>query len=206
MPYPVTLAAPMPQDTSSTPPDPGEVTLILRRLESGNPDAASQLLPLVYQELRRLAGRAFSGRQAGATLQPTAIVHDAFLRLVGRDSEWNDRQHFYAVAARAMRSILADRARARAAEKRGGGMERVSLSGLQDSQVYGEFDLEQLDAALTELARLNERQARVVELRFLTGLPIHEVGKILDISMTTVTEDWRAARAFLRREMRSEDQ
>lgn len=181
----------------------GEVTLLLNQIGGGDAGASETLLELVYTELHRMAGRAFSRRTPGTTLQPTILVHDAFLKLVEHAGDWNDRQHFFAVAAKAMRQVLRDGARARGAEKRGGQWGRVTLAGLAKSQAPGEFDLVALDEGLTKLAQLNSRQARVVELRFLAGIPIEDVAKMLKISTTTVGDDWRLARAFLRREIRN---
>lgn len=184
------------QDT----PTPGNVTHLLHRIGEGDGEATSELLGVVYDELRGLAGRMFAGG-SGVTLQPTALVHDAFLKLVERADDWNDRQHFFAVASLAMRQMLRDAARARSSEKRGGKWERVTLAGVTPTPQGQDVDLCTLDAALTKLSALNERQGRIVELRYLTGLPVAEVAKILSISVSTVGEEWRMARAFLRGEM-----
>lgn len=182
----------------------GDVTLLLRRVESGDQDSQEALLALVYDELRSQAGHIF-GAQGGATLQPTALVHDAYLRLVPHAGELNDRRHFFVVASMAMRQMLRDQARARRALKRGGDLQRVSLNGLVgDGPAAGpseETELERLDAALETLAELSPRQARIVELRYLTGLSVSEVADVLDVSVATVGNEWRTARAFLRREL-----
>jgi RNA polymerase sigma factor (TIGR02999 family) len=185
-------------------PDPvsGEVTLLLARAGEGDADATSRLLELVHAELRELAGGFARGQRAGHTLQPTALVNEAFLKLVhGGPPAFNDRAHFLAVAATAMRQILTDHARARAAEKRGGAWEKVSLSDLQlhapgDGLGDG-IDLVALDDALEKLSRFDPRKHRVVELRFFGGLTVEEVARVLDLSTTTVESEWRAARAWL---------
>jgi len=150
----------------------------------------------VYAHLRAVAGTYFRGRAANHTLQPTALVHEAWLRMAKSDSAPTDREHFMAVAARAMRQILVDHARRRGAQKRGGDRERISLTGLP-GDAPGELDVLAVDAALTELAQLNERQARIVELRFFGGLTVPETADALDVSVATVEKDWRRARAWL---------
>lgn len=192
----------MSSDVQADPPaDPGQVTHLLRQIGEGNSSATSELMGLVYGELRALAGRLFSDSGRAVTLQPTALVHDAFLKLVERADDWNDRQHFFAVSSLAMRQMLKDAAKARRTLRRGGDWMRVSLSGMDGSAEAEEVDLIDLDAALDRLSSLSERQARIVELRYLTGLPVNEVADILGVSTTTVGDDWRAARAFLRREL-----
>jgi len=182
--------------------DSGRVTRLLRRAGEGDAQASSELLEAVYDELRDLAGRLFARAGGAPTLQPTALVHDAFLKLVDREEGWNDRQHFFAVASVAMRHLLRDGARARAAQKRGGAWERVSLSDVRDTPGSADFDLVELDTALDKLSRLSERQGRVVELRFFTGLAVKEIAELLGVSVATVGNEWRAARAFLSRELR----
>jgi RNA polymerase sigma factor (TIGR02999 family) len=178
-------------------PDGTEVTLLLEAIRAGEPDAAERLLELVYGELRALAGHCFRGQPASHTLQPTALAHEAFIRLVHRtEVRWEDRAHFFAVCATAMRGILADHARKRRAAKRGGDWQRVSLSGV--TPVAGdEVDAVALDDALSALAAVNERQARIVELRFFSELTIEEVAHVLDVSKRTVDDDWAMARAWL---------
>ncbi|HEV8113156.1 MAG TPA: sigma-70 family RNA polymerase sigma factor [Planctomycetota bacterium] len=181
-------------------PDPasGEVTLLLARAGQGDADATARLLELVYAELRDLAGGYARGQRAGHTLQPTALVHEAFLKLVhGGEPAFGDRAHFLAVAATAMRQILTDHARARAAQKRGGAWEKVSLSDLRISAENDEIDLLALDDALAKLSAFDPRKHRVVELRFFGGLTVEEVARVLDLSTTTVESEWRAARAWL---------
>lgn len=176
---------------------------MLRRAGAGSEQASSELLRVVYEELRAMADRAFGKGPSGVTLQPTALAHDAYLKLVNRSDEWTDRQHFFAVASLAMRDILRDNARARSAQKRGGQWDRISLTGVKDTPESGESDVDlvDLDSALTKLSSLSQRQGRIVELRYLTGLPVTEVAEILGISVATVVNEWRFARAFLSREL-----
>ncbi|MCA9293410.1 MAG: sigma-70 family RNA polymerase sigma factor [Phycisphaerales bacterium] len=164
------------------------------------------LLPAVYEELRALASAYFGGR-GGSTLQPTAIVHEAYMKLarVGDASRaWESREHFLAVAARAMRQVLINHAEARRAEKRGGRWERVTLAGLDDTPSFGEVEPIDLADALAELEHLDERQCRVVECRFLAGMTIEETAAALSISKRTVELDWRMARAWLRTRLEGE--
>lgn len=155
-----------------------------------------RLVEGAYAELRRLAERYLGS--ADRTLQPTAVVHEAYLKLAATDPEaWADREHFLAVAARAMRQILVDAARRRLADKRGGDRSRVTLTGLPEAGPDG-LDTLSLDEALTRLGALDPRQARVVELRFFGGLTVPEVAQVLDQSTATVERDWRRARAWLR--------
>ncbi len=181
-------------------PDPvsGEVTLLLARAGQGDADAASRLLEIVYSELRELAGGYARAQRAGHTLQATALVNEAFLKLVhGGPPAWNDRAHFFAVAATAMRQVLTDHARARAAQKRGGAWEKVTFSGLEDDAGDDGVELLALDDALAQLQAFDPRKHRVVELRFFGGLTVEEVARFLDLSTTTVESEWRAARAWL---------
>jgi RNA polymerase sigma factor (TIGR02999 family) len=185
-------------------PEKGEFTRILGELERGDPSAAERLLPLVYDELRALAGEFFSRRPAGHTLQPTALVHEFFLRISGNEAmRWESRAHFMAVAARAMRQILINHARDKGAAKRGGGR-RVTLDEALSPPVgeRREIDLIELDLALGKLAALSERQARIVEARFFGGLTIAECAQVLGVGTTTVEDDWRLAKAWLARELR----
>jgi RNA polymerase sigma factor (TIGR02999 family) len=184
----------------STAPDPasGEVTLLLARAGAGDADATARLLELVHAELRDLAGGFARGQRAGHTLQPTALVNEAFLKLVdGGPPAFHDRAHFLAVAATAMRQILTDHARARGAQKRGGAWEKVSLSDLELDAGGDEVDLLALDDALEKLSAFDPRKHRVVELRFFGGLTVEEVARVLELSTTTVESEWRAARAWL---------
>ncbi len=153
---------------------------------------------MLFQELRAIAEAYLRPERAGATLQPTVLVHEAYLKLFERTSAgWNDREHFFAVAAKAMRQILVDRARARARLKRGGERERVTLDERVASSSDAEVDVLDLDELLSELAAQDERAARVVELRFFAGLEMEEVARALSISLSTAEREWRAARAWL---------
>ncbi len=182
----------------------GDVTRLLRDVERGDGTAVSQLLPLVYDELHAIAAKAFRERRNEHSLQPTAIVHDAYLKLVGHAGSLNDRSHFYVVAAKAMRQMLTDHARRRAADKHGGAWQRVSLAGVDPGEHGDELDLVALDEAMTKLADVSARQAKIVELRFLAGLEVAEVAEILDVSTRTVVAEWRTARAFLRARIEEE--
>ncbi|MCB9896460.1 MAG: sigma-70 family RNA polymerase sigma factor [Planctomycetes bacterium] len=180
---------------------PIDVTQHLDALARGDRTAVDRLFPVIYGDLRALAADFFRGR-GPQTLEPTALVHEAYARLVGRDHDldgWTGRRHFYSVAALAMRQILVDHARARGAQRRGGDRQRVVLdeSDLPATLTAGVDPLE-LDEALTELARLDPRQARIAELRFLTGLSVAETADVLGVSERTVKLDWRMARAWLR--------
>lgn len=182
-----------------------EVTQLLADWRQGDESAAARLLPLVYDQLRALAGSFFEHQAPGHTLEPTALVHEAYLRLAsGSEQGWNDRKHFFNVAARAMRQLLADSARRRRAEKRGGGWARISLGSDPAAEALGDADLLTLDDALTQLSALDPRQGRIVELRYLTGLSVEETAEILGVSPRTVELDWRLARAWLRRELDGE--
>jgi RNA polymerase sigma factor (TIGR02999 family) len=165
------------------------------------PGPADAWMPLVYDELRRLADRRFGEELRGRTLQPTALVHEAYLKLAEReDPPWHDRTHFLATAATAMRHILVDHARARATEKRGGGWRRITLDeGLGATQQGSEVDILSLDDAVERLAALDPRKAKVIELRFFAGLSIEETAEALGVSHMTVSSDWRFARAWIAR-------
>ncbi len=183
--------------------DSGDVTQWLHRLAAGDGAAADRLLPLVYAELRRIASERLRRERDGHTLAPTDLVHEAFLRLADATQVgWADRAHFFAVAAGVMRRLLVDWARARRAEKRGGGAPHVSLDATGAAPAVGAVDraeaLLALDEALADLARRSERQARVVECRYFAGLTIEETAEALGVSPTTVRVDWRLARAWLR--------
>lgn len=187
-----------------------DITQILNSIEKGDPQAAGQLLPLVYDELRRLAARRMTHEKAGHTLQPTALVHEAFMRLVGMDAavddpaaaKWDGRGHFFTAAAEAMRRILIESARRRNAEKRGGDLVRCELADDDAVLVPGDDEtLLSLDDALTKLADEDADLAKLVELRYFTGLTIDETAKVLEISPRTVKRNWTYARAWLRRAM-----
>lgn len=180
-----------------------DVTRILSAIEQGDQAAASELLPLVYEELRRLAASRMKQERSGQTLQPTALVHEAFLRLVGEDcKQWDGRGHFFAAAAEAMRRILIENARRKGRIKRGGELHRQDLDD-NVSAVAPENanDLLALDEALTKLAEEDADLAKLVELRYFTGLTIEETAKVLEVSPRTTKRNWSYARAWLQREM-----
>ncbi len=179
------------------------VTALLEAHGAGDPTALDQLLPLVYEEMRALASRAFRSAGAAHTLQPTAVVHEAWMKLAGGLSRVNDRAHFLAVASRAMRQVLTDHARGVRAAKRGERCKGITLSEALDGQDSATVDLVTLDDSLDRLGRLRPRHARVVELRFFGGLTIAEAAKALDVCPATVESDWAMARAWLRRELRA---
>ncbi|HPF37138.1 MAG TPA: sigma-70 family RNA polymerase sigma factor [Phycisphaerae bacterium] len=162
--------------------------------------AATALIEVVYQELRRLAAEYLQRERPDHTLQPTALVHEAYVRLSELDRiEWRDRTHFYAAAAGAIRRVLVDHARRRKAAKRGGGWRQITLSGLGSDADAPEIDVLALDEALGKLAALDERKARVVELRFFAGMTIDETARSLGVGTTTVEDDWAFAKSWLRR-------
>ena len=180
------------------------ITGILNDLSGGDETAADRLLPLVYDELRRLATHCLQQERPGHTLQPTALVHEAYLRLIDQTrTDWTGRAHFRAVASTMIRRILVDHARTRDRHKRGGGRERVSLDVAAASfdVVPDDVDLIALDEALDQLGELNERQRRVVELRYFGGLGVEEAAHVLGISPSTVKTDWRLARAWLKQRL-----
>jgi RNA polymerase sigma-70 factor (ECF subfamily) len=177
-------------------------TRLLDELAGGDPSAADRLLPLVYDELRALAAARLAQERAGHTLQPTALAHEAYLKLVDQSRvQWRGREHFLAVASTFIRRILVDHARSYKAAKRGAG-HRVGLDA-SETLVPAEdgVDLIDVDEALIELARLSERQARVVELRFFAGLDVAQTAAVLDVAERTVKGDWAVARAWLRRRL-----
>jgi RNA polymerase sigma factor (TIGR02999 family) len=181
---------------------PNEITQLLRKWSEGDRAALNELMPVVYQELRKLAGGYLRGEKPGHTLQPTALINEAYLRLVKQDfPEWQSRKHFYGVAAQLMRQILVEHARARATAKRGDGAQKISLDEAPAFSQERAADLVALDDALTALADFDERKARVVELRYFGGLSVEEVAGALDISVATVGREMRMAQAWLRREM-----
>jgi RNA polymerase sigma factor (TIGR02999 family) len=182
--------------------DPGEATVLLSAVAEGDAHASDRLLELVYAELRRLAEGALGGERVGHTLQPTALVHEAWLRLVDQESGWRNRSHFLGVASLAMRRILVDHARARQRDKRGGGAERDPLhSDLVDAGSGLDLDVLALNEGLEALEAHSQRAARVVELRFFAGLTEEEAAEVLGVTRPTVTRDWRAARAWLSNRM-----
>jgi RNA polymerase sigma-70 factor, ECF subfamily len=185
-----------------------EVTSLLRRWRGGDPAALDGLLPLVYEELRRLAQRSMRGERADITLQPTALVAEAYLRLVDMEVAWNDRVHFFAVAANLMRRILVDEARRRQAQKRGGAdkalsLEELSIQGFELADPGVDTDLMLLDQALTRLEAIDERKGKVVELRCFAGMTIEETAQALGVSHATVERDLKMAKAWLAKEMQA---
>jgi RNA polymerase sigma factor (TIGR02999 family) len=176
---------------------------MLREWSAGDASAADRLLPVVYAELRRLAAGSLRRERAGHTLQPTALVNEAWMRLAGQSAPWQNRAHFLGVAAGAMRRVLVDHARRRQARKRGGGDLRVTLVDPPAPGGGNEIDLVRLDGALERLAALDERQARMVTMRFFAGLTVEETAEALGVSEKTVKRDWAAAKAYLRRELGS---
>jgi RNA polymerase sigma factor (TIGR02999 family) len=185
-------------DTASS----AEITRLLRAWGGGDQAAMDELAPLVYGELRRMAHRYLRRENPGNTLQPTALVNEAYLRLVDVNSvTWEDRAHFFAVSAQMMRRILVDAARARATGKRGGGAVHLDLNESIDAIPDRGRQLVALDEALDSLAQLDPRKARVVEMRFFGGLTAEETAEVLKISAPTVLRDWKLARAWLMREL-----
>ncbi|MBK8913176.1 MAG: sigma-70 family RNA polymerase sigma factor [Phycisphaerales bacterium] len=183
---------------------PQTVTRLLHRAADGHATAAQELLPIVYQELRALAASLFRDQKPGNTLQPTALVHEAYLKLVDQAIDWSGRSQFFVVAAKAMRSILVDHARGRNRDKRGGGRQRVTLSADPAAPDAQELPVELIDAALTRLAELDDRKARLVELRFFGGLSLEQAADTLGVARSTASEDWRMARAWLYNELREQ--
>ena len=179
------------------------VTRILNAIEAGDRLAASQLLPLVYDELRSLAASQMANEKPGQTLSATALVHEAYLRLIG-DQQFENRRHFFAAAAEAMRRILVDAARQRMASKRGGGVEREAIDLMAIAAPVGDEQLLRVHDALDDLARIDPRAATLVELRFFAGMTMHEVAAALGISVRSAHDVWTYARTWLKRAMRSE--
>jgi RNA polymerase sigma factor (TIGR02999 family) len=180
-----------------------EVTRILSALEQGEPNAAEQLLPLIYDELRQLAAQRLAQERPGQTLQATALVHEAYLRLVGSEQaqHWNSRGHFFAAAAEAMRRILVDQARRNHSRKHGGGLVRQDLDAVDIVLPEIPEDLVALDEALNKLAAVDKPAAELIQLRFFAGLPLAEAARLLDISPRTADRLWAYARAWLHQEM-----
>jgi len=183
-----------------------EVTRILAAVEEGDHGAAEQLLPLVYDELRRLAAQKLGRESPGQTIQATALVHEAYLRLVhsertGSSPSWNSRGHFFAAAAEAMRRILVERARHKRSLKAGGGRRRQELPDIEMAAAAPHLDLLALNEALTKLERQDKRRAELVKLRFFTGLTIAEAAQVLGVSESTADNDWAYARSWLRLEI-----
>jgi RNA polymerase sigma factor (TIGR02999 family) len=180
-----------------------KVTGLLLAWGRGDEAALARLMPLVHRELRRIAQRCMAGEPTGHTLQATALVNEAYLRLIdAKDVDWRGRAHFFALSARIMRRVLVDHARTRRARKRGGQAERVTFD--EGLEVTGEpaFDFIVLDEALAALEQFDERKSRVIEMRFFAGLSVEETASVLNVSADTVMRDWRLAKAWLQQEMR----
>jgi RNA polymerase sigma-70 factor, ECF subfamily len=187
--------------SNTSPENSSEVTRLLLALREGKREAVDDLIPLVYAELRRLAAHYLKKERAGHTLQPTALVHEAFLRLVDADVQWENRGHFFALAAQLMRRILVDYARERLAEKRGGGEAKVSLDEAFVFACEKPSELIALDEALKNLAKVDPRRSQVVELRFFGGLSNEEIADVLGVHKNTVLRDWNLARAWLKTQL-----
>jgi RNA polymerase sigma-70 factor, ECF subfamily len=182
-------------------PAPSEVSRLLRAWNLGKRSALDEVMPLVYAELRKIAKRELRRQPAGQTLEATALIHEAYLRLVDQSVvRWQSRAHFFGVAAKAMRHILVDHARSRRAAKRGGAAQRVSLE-VAVQTVERAVDLVALDDALRDLAATDHRKSDVVELKYFGGLTVREIAEVLHVSEETVARDWRLARAWLLREL-----
>jgi RNA polymerase sigma factor (TIGR02999 family) len=184
-----------------------EVTRVLSAIEKGDPHAAEQLLPLVYEELRKLAAQKMAQEAPGQTLQATALVHEAYLRLVDveKTQHWNSRGHFFAAAAEAMRRILIERARRKASAKAGGELQRVDLSEIEPAIPGPQLDLLALNTALEELEKTDARAAAVVKLRFFTGMTTPEAANALGVSLATAESDWAYAKSYLRLKLSDSD-
>lgn len=191
-----------PDGTACAPAAPGEITRLLRDWSEGDRGALDKLLPLVYGDLHRRAEAAMRSERGDHTLQPTALVHEAYLKLVDqRNIDWKNRAHFFGVAARAMRQVLVDHARRRAAGKRGYGEARITLSRANPATPAPSLDLLALDQAIERLAALDERQARLAELRLFGGLTVEESAEVLGCSHATVSREWKHAEVWLHREL-----
>lgn len=181
------------------------VTALLLDWSQGHKEALDQLLPIVYEELRRQAARYLRKERVGHTLQTTALIHEAYIRLVDqRNVKWQNRAHFFGIAAQLMRRILVDHARSKGRAKRGGSDVRVSLADANLSTKSRDLDIVALDEALEKLSAMDQQQARIVELRFFSGLTVEETAEVLSISPATVKRDWSMAKAWLHREITDE--
>jgi RNA polymerase sigma factor (TIGR02999 family) len=185
-----------------------EVSLLLEQHRQGQPEAFTKLLAVVYDELRRLAAYQLQTERPDHTLQPTALVHEAYLRIAGPGQQirWRDKSHFFALAAQVMRHVLVDYARAHRTEKRGGMQTKVSLAEAQGLPAATDLDLLALDEALRALSEKDERKSRIVELRYFGGLSIEETAEVLGLSPTSVRREWTLTKAWLRREMKGRDE
>jgi RNA polymerase sigma-70 factor (ECF subfamily) len=190
------MASPHPQQ--------GEITRLLVDWSAGDDSAADRLMPLVYTELHDIASRFMRDEHAAATLQPTALIHEAYLRLVGSDVSWEGRRHFLAIAARTMRRVLVDHARSRLRDKRGGGAISVTLEESPFERQTDPIDVIAVDDALEKLAAIDERKARAVELHYFAGLEYDEIARALDVSPATVHRDLRFAKSWIHDQLRQD--
>lgn len=191
-----------PASRAGTAQEAADLTALLVRAQSGQSGAADQLLGLVYEQLRATAGSYFRNQRADHTLQPTALVHEAYLKLMGNPEKgWEGRAHFCAVASTAMRQILRDHARAKRAAKRGGGEKRMPLTHIETPSKADSMNLLDLDHALGTLSELDPRGARIVELRYFGGLNNEDIAEVLEVSLSTVERSWRRSRAWIRAEL-----
>ena len=182
--------------------DSDNVTRLLLEWGDGNQQALEALVPLIYKELRNLAHNFLYRERPGHTLQTTALVHEAYLKLIDQnDARWQNRAHFFAIAAQAMRRILIDSARKHAAAKRGGPQAELSLDEVADIALEPDSNLLKLDEALNQLAKIDSRQSRIVELRYFGGLTIEETAEVISVSPATVKREWTMARAWLHQEI-----
>lgn len=180
------------------------ITAMLQQWRQGDAAVLDRLMPILYRELRRLAAERMQHERPGHTLQATALVHEAYVRLAElHDIQWRDRSHFIAIAARTMRRVLVDHARSQRAEKRGGDAVHITLAEMNQPVAQHEIDVVELDAVLTRLADIDNQQVRVVELRYFASLTIDEIAGVLEISPATVKRKWTIARAWLYRELQS---
>ena len=177
---------------------PADITLLLHAAASGQRESVDALMAAIYEDMRRLAARHMGGERRNHTLQPTAVVHEAYVRLIDQHkTDWKDRLHFFAVASRIIRRVLIDHARANEADKRGGDRTRISLTDQEIAGPSRDIDLIALDEALKELAEIDSQQSRIVELRYFGGCTVEEVAEVLQIGKRTVDRDWQAAKAWL---------
>jgi RNA polymerase sigma factor (TIGR02999 family) len=184
-----------------------DITLLLRSVAAGDRADVDRLMAAVYDDMRRIASTHLAAERADHTLQPTALVHEAYLKLVNQHTaNWNDRLHFFSIASQIIRRILIDHARERKAAKRGGGARAISLDDANVAAPQQDLDLLALDDALRQLAEIDARQARIVELRFFGGCSVDEIAELLDIGRRTVDRDWMAAKAWLFCQLSSEEQ
>lgn len=184
-----------------------QITLLLERWRGGNQDALSSLMPMLYARLHSLASGMMQNERASHTLSPTAVIHEAYLRLHDTNVPWQDRAHFIAVAAREMRRVLVDHARTRSRAKRGGEWQRVSITGLDglNGNSSNPLDILAIEAALEKLQAIDARKTQVVDLLLFGGLTIEETAHALNLSVPTINRDWKFARAFLQHELKSGD-